>query len=86
MCPLDSDNRFGPQVLGQCRSFDFTLLFEDTIFTLLPAAVFLILAGCRILFLMKSTSKVTSHRQVTWKLVCGLSNKKIKHGEVAELC
>ncbi|KAK2728510.1 multidrug resistance-associated [Colletotrichum kahawae] len=42
-CPLGSDNRFGPPIDFECRPFDFTLLFEDEIFHVIPAAIFLLL-------------------------------------------
>ncbi|KAF4849717.1 ABC transporter atnG [Colletotrichum siamense] len=48
-CPLDSDNRFGPRIAFECRPFDFTLLFEDEIFHVLPAAIFLLLIPVRLL-------------------------------------
>ncbi|KAK0633647.1 hypothetical protein B0T14DRAFT_561223 [Immersiella caudata] len=43
-CLLNSDDQFGPRVDIACRYFDFILLFEDTFFVALPAAIFLILA------------------------------------------
>ncbi|KAJ5698780.1 hypothetical protein N7462_000785 [Penicillium macrosclerotiorum] len=68
-CPVGSDDVFGPRVLSECRSFDFTLLFEDAIFSLLPAALFLVLALCRLSVLIRAPIKVTSHRLATWKLI-----------------
>ncbi|KAI8304258.1 ABC transporter atnG [Colletotrichum sp. SAR11_59] len=47
-CPLDSDNRFGPRIAFECRPFDFTLLFEDEIFHVIPAAIFLLLIPIRL--------------------------------------
>ncbi|KAK9802300.1 putative ABC transporter [Seiridium cardinale] len=40
-CLSSSDRTFGPRVDPSCRSFDFTLLFEDVFFTCIPAALFL---------------------------------------------
>jgi hypothetical protein len=68
-CPLGSDNVFGPRVCEGCRPFDFTLLFEDAIFAVLPAGMFLLLAACRLPSLIRAPIKVTSHRLATWKLV-----------------
>lgn len=68
-CPWGSDNVFGPRVLEGCRPFDFTLLFEDAIFAVLPASTFLLLAACRLPSLIRAPIKVTSHRLATWKLV-----------------
>lgn len=68
-CPLGSDDRVGPRVAYQCRSFDFTLLFEDVFFALLPAAVFLVAAFLRLPHLLRAPVKVTSHHLGTAKLV-----------------
>jgi hypothetical protein len=68
-CPSRSDNVFGPRVLEECRPFDFTLLFEDAIFAVVPAGIFLLLAACRLPSLIRTPIKVTSHRLATWKLV-----------------
>ncbi|KAK2037259.1 canalicular multispecific organic anion transporter 1 [Colletotrichum somersetense] len=47
-CSIEADRVFGPAVQG-CRSdFDFTLLFHDSILTILPSAVLIILASIRI--------------------------------------
>jgi ATP-binding cassette subfamily C (CFTR/MRP) protein 1 len=52
------DNSFGPHA-GDCRGgFDFTLLFEETILTLLPIGILLIVLPLRICFLLKRSKKV----------------------------
>lgn len=43
-CLPSSDRVFGPRVDPRCRSFDFTIQFEDIFFACLPAAVFLLLS------------------------------------------
>lgn len=54
------DNRFGPHA-GPCRGgFDFTLLFEETILTILPLGLMLIFLGPRIWYLLGRTKKVTA--------------------------
>ncbi|KAJ5117987.1 hypothetical protein N7526_011010 [Penicillium atrosanguineum] len=68
-CPIGSDDQFGPRVISQCRPFDFTLLFEDAIFAILPAGLFLVLAAFRATVLIRGPVKVTSHRLATWKLI-----------------
>ena len=68
-CTTGIDNQFGPRVAVECRPFDFTLLFEDAIFTLLPGSLFLILSAFRLPVLIRSPVKVESHRLATWKLV-----------------
>lgn len=47
-CPAWSDQTFGPRIDPACREFDFTLLFEDVVFSAVPVAVFLVLAIARI--------------------------------------
>ncbi|KAH8881037.1 P-loop containing nucleoside triphosphate hydrolase protein [Thozetella sp. PMI_491] len=54
------DNSFGPYA-GECRGgFDFTLLFEETILTILPLGFFLLLLPPRLWFLFKRTKKLVS--------------------------
>lgn len=58
----DCDAKFGPKVDTACRSFDFTLYFEDVVFTVVPSAIFIILAFFSILRLLtqKNTVKTTA--------------------------
>ena len=43
------DDTFGPVLeTGLCYSFDFTLVFEECIFAVVPCALFLLLAAARI--------------------------------------
>lgn len=61
---------FGPARPG---AFDFTLLFEDTIFAIAPAVLFLLAAGIRTAILYRSPAKVesTSTRQVKIAFLSG---------------
>lgn len=52
-CPAFSDRSFGPRVDSDCRSFDFTLRFEDIFFGCLPSALFILLAPSRIGLLLR---------------------------------
>jgi ATP-binding cassette subfamily C (CFTR/MRP) protein 1 len=55
------DNSFGPFIEFPGRvTFDFTLLFEETILSVLPSALLLILIPPRILRLWGTPRKVTS--------------------------
>lgn len=63
-----SDNEFGPAYRGSARSFDFTLLFEDSIFAILPSAIFLVAAGVRAAWLINAPNKVTSSLNRSSKL------------------
>jgi ATP-binding cassette, subfamily C (CFTR/MRP), member 1 len=54
-----SDNQFGPAVSGCRRPLDFTLLFEETILSILPACILLLLAPVRLWHLFKASTKTT---------------------------
>ena len=64
------DNNFGPflQIPGK-ETFDFTLLFEETILSIGPSALLLLLIPPRILRLWKSPRKVTGSYLQTTKIV-----------------
>ncbi|ORY18549.1 P-loop containing nucleoside triphosphate hydrolase protein [Clohesyomyces aquaticus] len=56
-----ADSSFGPGI-GPCRGgFDFTLLFEDSILSLLPSAAFLLLAPIRLATLRRRRMKVAKN-------------------------
>ena len=56
-CEPTNDDIFGPVIQG-CRSnFDFTLLFEQTMLSMPPSAVLLLLAPPRIVKLLRSRRK-----------------------------
>lgn len=55
---FELDNSFGPSA-GDCHgSIDFTLLFEQSILTILPAALLLLISPIRIHFLRHTGVKV----------------------------
>ncbi|KAK0702282.1 ABC transporter [Lasiosphaeris hirsuta] len=57
-CSKEDDDVFGPIVGPNCREgFDFTLLFEQSILTLLPAAIFLVVAAWRFSRLSQQEAK-----------------------------
>lgn len=65
-----NDNTFGP-VVHRCRSdFDFTLLFEQSVLTIGPAALLLLFAPPRLAKLLKSSKKTISTRVLSIKAVC----------------
>ncbi|RDW75794.1 hypothetical protein BP5796_06615 [Coleophoma crateriformis] len=68
-CPPGSDRHFGPRVDVECRSFDFTLAFEDCIFGILPSALFLLAVLPRARQLLRASVKVDSIRLLTIKLI-----------------
>ena len=63
------DNTFGPYA-GGCRGgFDFTLLFEETILSLLPLCIILAVVPWRVLYLVRRTTKVDGTMLLPLKLV-----------------
>lgn len=62
-----SNSLFGP--VSTSRAFDFTLLFEDTILTIVPATLFLVAAGARVLWLVSKSNKVATSISRFTKLV-----------------
>ncbi len=61
-CTLGVDYAFGPVVQNDCRGgFDFTLLFERSILTLLPAAVFLLTFLVRFAQLLRADIKTSEN-------------------------
>ncbi|EQL00063.1 canalicular multispecific organic anion transporter 1 [Ophiocordyceps sinensis CO18] len=47
-CPAEEDRGFGPTIRWCRLGFDFSLLFQQTILSILPSAVFIILAVVRV--------------------------------------
>lgn len=65
-----NDNDFGPilKLPGQ-KTFDFTLLFEETIFSIGPSVLLLFLIPPRIIHLWKSPRKVINSYLLKIKMV-----------------
>ncbi|KAJ6024382.1 ABC transporter integral membrane type 1 [Penicillium herquei] len=57
-CSPVADTVFGPQVSTACRSFDFTLYFEDIFLNCLPAACLILLAPVELWLLRKTPRQV----------------------------
>lgn len=69
MSCVNVDNTFGPHA-GDCRGgFDFTLLFEQTILSIVPLALLFIVAPLRIWYLSKKKTKVVHSKLLPSKLV-----------------
>ncbi|WDK11393.1 ABC transporter [Colletotrichum graminicola] len=64
---LPNDRSFGPRVYPGCRSFDFTLYFEDVFLACLPSVLFLLLEPSRILTLLRLPPAFS----VRSRLLCG---------------
>ncbi|CAI6342532.1 unnamed protein product [Periconia digitata] len=64
------DRTFGPYAGEHCRGgFDFTLLFEEAIFSLIPISLVLIIAPIRLRYLWKKQNKVSSSLILPVKLI-----------------
>ncbi|PYH94329.1 hypothetical protein BO71DRAFT_430061 [Aspergillus ellipticus CBS 707.79] len=70
VCVANSDNHFGPRVDPSCRPFDFTLLFEDAFFAVLPAALLMLLLPARLQLLRRAPVKMTTYRLAISKSIC----------------
>jgi ATP-binding cassette subfamily C (CFTR/MRP) protein 1 len=67
------DSTFGPWAGADCRSgFDFTLLFEESILSILPLALILCVTPVRIVYLWKKQNKVIKSKLLFTKLVRGV--------------
>lgn len=69
VCSPRADDAFGPFIDGCRQNFDFTLLFEQSILTIVPSIVLLILTPLRLLQLYRSNAKTLPNRIYTAKLV-----------------
>ncbi|EEU44794.1 uncharacterized protein NECHADRAFT_96302 [Fusarium vanettenii 77-13-4] len=65
------DGFLGPSVWTEgCRGgFDFTLLFQESILSIVPSALFLLLAGPRAAYLLRSPDRAKRHATYTPKLI-----------------
>ena len=52
-CRSSAEDAFGPSVEGCFDDFDFTLLFEESILTIVPLAIFLVILPFRLVYLCK---------------------------------
>lgn len=71
VCPSTADNDFGPQVATCRRNLDFTLLFEQSILSLVPSVIFLLCALPRAFILDRRPATVRGGSFRRMKLVRG---------------
>jgi ATP-binding cassette subfamily C (CFTR/MRP) protein 1 len=72
-CLIQADNVFGPVVEAPCRhGFDFTLLFEQSILSIGPSSIFLLLLPLRLFWLYRSKASAVVPRYFVYtrKAVC----------------
>ena len=67
------DDSLGPYALNCRGGFDFTLVFEEAILTILPFAILLFVTPLRVLYLHTERSKVVQSRLLLFKLVSTVS-------------
>jgi hypothetical protein len=71
-CSIEVEDTFGPTVASSClHGFDFTLLFEEYILTLLPLSLVCLAAFIRIWKLQSASEKVNRSWSYAAKEVCG---------------
>ncbi len=68
-CSLAVDDSFGPWAASCRGGFDFTLLFEETVLTILPLGLLLVIASFRLMHLRKKKRKVVQSWVLVLKLV-----------------
>jgi ATP-binding cassette, subfamily C (CFTR/MRP), member 1 len=68
-CGPFADDTFGPVVDDCVRTFDFTLLFEESILAILPSALLLLAAPVRLFSLCKRRNVVGGSALLLAKLV-----------------
>ncbi|KAL3427034.1 hypothetical protein PVAG01_00542 [Phlyctema vagabunda] len=69
-CSNSADDTFGPLVSSCRRSFDFTLLFEESFLSIVPSTFFILLAVLRLRSLYGKRKRVEAKPQLTIKLIC----------------
>lgn len=67
-CP--GDTSLGPQVFGCRDDFDFTVQFEQTFFSLVPAAIYIVISLSRAALLTRKPTIVSAPGLQLAKLVC----------------
>ncbi|OJJ44494.1 hypothetical protein ASPZODRAFT_135308 [Penicilliopsis zonata CBS 506.65] len=73
-CSAAVEDVFGPVVAGSCLDgFDFTLLFEETILTILPLAIAFVLAVVRLIALHQEAVKIKHSYHVPCKMLAYLA-------------
>lgn len=71
------DDTFGPYAEGCRGGFDFTLLFEESILSMLPLGLLLIVVPFRVFYFFRRAIKVDPSSWLALKLVGGPSQSCI---------
>jgi ATP-binding cassette subfamily C (CFTR/MRP) protein 1 len=66
-CSIHADNVFGPVVALPCRQgFDFTLLFEQSVLSIGPSCIFLLVLPLRLFWLYRSKATPVVPRHIVY--------------------
>ena len=57
-CPINADRAFGAIHSQACRALDFTLMFEQTILSIVPSLIFIVLAVWTVFHLHRCPLKI----------------------------
>ncbi len=68
-CSIAADEAFGPIVAPCRRTTDFTLFFEECVFSIVPSSIFVVLAILRLFILQLRPSRVQRGYLYKLKLV-----------------
>jgi ATP-binding cassette subfamily C (CFTR/MRP) protein 1 len=71
------DDSFGPHAVTCRDGFDFTLLFEESILSILPLSLILIVTPFRLSYLFKRQTKVVWSPLLPLKLVSARPHSKL---------
>ena len=63
------DGTLGPHAAGCRGGFDFTLFFEETVLSILPLGLVLLVVPLRVAFLLRKSVKVKRSAHIAFKLV-----------------
>lgn len=66
LCPPTAESAFGPIVQGCRNDFDFTLTFEQAVFTIGPSAVFVLASAVRLPYLFFRRERLIEANTFKW--------------------
>lgn len=75
-CPAAADTSFGPRVASCRRQFDFTILFEECVFSLAPFIIFVVFATLRFKVLTSERLRVCTDSLRRLKMVHFFFNQR----------
>ena len=73
MLLCENDGAFGPAVRGCRGNFDFTRKFEAIVFSILPSACYVVLAGMRLTYISRHPHITDNYLLRTIKAVSSLN-------------